>query len=198
MRVTIRTANWNDPGDRVHLEASAGLVYESLREFYDLVSLSQDAIRENLVRQLEDGSSELGQSIILTLEETLGGIYVYYPSEELKARQLISLRYLVNVSDPRPDMVDRLRSFRTDVEAVPMPRYMYLSRFGVRNEFRRLGVGSMLSSAVEYDSKSRRYEFICGHISRDNTASMRMHLNRGLARISEEDHQFVAMAKRLG
>lgn len=197
MRVTIRTANWNDPGDRVHLEASAGLVYESFREFYDAVSPSQEAIRENLARQLQDGNSELGHSIIVTLDETLGGISVYYPSEEVKTRQLTSLRYLVNVSAPHPDMVGHLRSLRTDVEAIPMGRFMYWARLGVPSEFRRLGVAGMLNSAMEYDCKSRRFEYICSHLSRDNTASMRMHIGRGFARISEGDHQFVAMAKRL-
>jgi hypothetical protein len=198
MNVTIRTADWSSPRDRVHLEASAGLVYESFRDFYDAVSPSQDAIRDNLVRQLQDGNSELGHSLIITLEETLGGIYVYYPSEDVKARQLTSLRHLLNVATPHPDMAYRLRSFRTAVEAIPMPRYMYLARLGVKSEFRRLGVASMLSSAVEYDCRSRRYEYICGHISRDNSASMRMHLNRGLARISQGNYQFVAVSKHLG
>jgi hypothetical protein len=181
----------------VHLEASAELVYAASREFYESVSSSHDAVRENLAQQLQDGDSELGESIIITLGESFGGISVYYPSEETKTRRLVSLRHLVNVSNPRPNMLELLRSFKTIVEPIPMPRYMYWVQLGVTSDFRRLGVASMLASAMEHDSKSRRFEYICCHVSRENTASLRMQLGRGYARISQDEYQFIALAKKL-
>ena len=122
MRVTIRTADWSDPDDSAYLEASADLVYESARDFYDCFSLSHGAIRENLVWQMQDGTSALGCSTIATMEGALAGIAVYYPSEDLKTRELVSLRYLVQVRNPHPNMPGSLRSLRTATEALPIPR----------------------------------------------------------------------------
>ena len=197
MRITIKMADWSRPSDGTHLEEAAELVLESFREFYDLVSPSQDAIRENLIQQLQDRNSELGYSIIIMLGESLGGISVYYPSDEIKGRQLNSLRHLMNVSTPRPNMVELLRTFRMKVEPIPTPRYMNWTRLGVTSEFRRLGVAGMLNSAMEYDSRSRQFDYIGSHLNRENTASMKMHIGRGFARISEEYYQFIAMTKRL-
>ena len=197
MKVTIRTADWSDPGDRRHLEEAAGLIYESFTEFYNLVSPSQEGIRRTVIDQLEDVNSELGYSLIATLEESLGGISVYYPSEEIKARQLISLRHLMRVADPRPDIVELLKTFRMKVEPLSMPRYMNWARLGVAKQFRRLGVASLINAAMEYDCRVRRYEYIGSHLNRQNTPSMKMHVGRGFARVTEGDFEFVAMVKAL-
>ena len=197
MRVTIGAADWTDPSDKACLEASADLVYESARDFYDSFSLSQDAIRENLVLQMQDGASALGYSIVAKLEGALAGIAVYYASEAVRTRELVSLRYLMQVRNPHPNMLERLRSLKSATESLTIPRYAYLARIAVASTFRRFGVAGLLTAAMECDSKSEGIEYICSHVSRDNTATVRMHLARGFTRVSDGDYRFVAMAKRL-
>ena len=158
MRISIRTPDWSSLADSVHLGAAAELVYESFPEFYDTLSHDHEAIRDNIIRQLRDPDSELGDSVILTIGESMAGISIHYASDEMKARQLASLRHLIAVSNPRPNMLDGLRSFKELVERIELPRYAYWARLGVRTEFRRLAVASMISSAMEYNSRSRHFE----------------------------------------
>jgi hypothetical protein len=197
MRVTIRTADWNSDSDRPHLAASADLVYESAPDFYNCFSLSRDELRENLIRQLRDENSVLGYSILATFDDSFGGIAVYFPSEEAKTRRLVSTRYLMQMQTLKPDAPERLRALTAGVEAISVPRYMYLARIGVAPESRRLGVAGMLHAVLECECKSRQIEYICSHVDRDSTPTVKMHLARGFARISAEDHQFVVMAKHL-
>lgn len=197
MEILIKTADWKDPREINYLEEAANLVYESNPEFYDLFSTDKSAICKSLVGQLKDNSSELGYSIILIIEGKLGGVSVYYPSEELKHRRIISLRHMMNIQSPSPNMNEKVKSFAQDVEPITLSRYMYWARLGVAKEYRRQGIASLVNTAMEYDVKHKGYDYICSHLNRNNAISMKMHVGREFSRMSDKEYLFVAMSKKV-
>ena len=197
MKIIIKTADWANGHEKLFIEESVRLIYESNPEFYDLVSPNKNDIYENLAIQLRDSHSELGHSIIIILEDVLAGISVYYPYVEMKNRQFNSLRHLVNIHSHYPDILERIKSFTLNIEPITASKSIYWARLGVKKEYRRLGIASLLSNAMEYDVKTKGFDYIYSHLNHKNEVSMKMHLGRNFSRVSNMDYTFIAMSKKV-
>ena len=197
MNVQIKLANWSIPPDREYIDISAKMIFDSFKEFYSLISPNEEDVLTNIGHQLLDKNSELGYSIIIIIGGAFAGISVYYPSDEIKARQINSLRHIMCIQNRYANMIDLLKQFKMKVEPISFLRCIYWARLGVEIKFRQLGVANLLIAAMENDAKSKGYNSIGSHLYQKNIPSMKMHLSRGFSRITKENFDFIAMLKKL-
>jgi len=197
MKIIIKNADPEDYSREEDIISAAELVYVSNPEFYGQVSPNRSDLMLNISEQIKDPHSELGSALLARFEDGIVGISVYYPSEEMRQRQLISFKYLLRVPSAYADAIDRIQVYSAGIEPLSFPRYMYWARLGVSSHLRGLGIATMLNIAMEYDVKKRGYDQICSHLSRDNKISSKMHEGRRFTRVSDQGYAFIAMSKIL-
>ena len=151
-------------------EPAARLAKSAFEDFYGLFTRDEARLLPAIATQFES-HSELDQAIAAFEEGTLEGIACFYEVAQMPARQMESLRMLLDVADDAAASVAAVRAFARNFAPPPGPG-IYLSRFVVAPGKRGGGLAAALLGEVESECRRRGLPDLYLHVRRDNARAI--------------------------
>ena len=164
-----------------------GLFIDSLialeSDFYDCICSSQEPAMKLVSSALELINSDLGGSEILSIDGEPVGLLVRFPCAELMFRQLTTLKLAISLFGPLSEgQKEFVHGWGKGVPPVPK-RGTYISKFVVRDIYRRRGFGeNLLKLAVA--TNATRTEDIYLHVRKENSAAHAFYERNGFEVVS--------------
>jgi len=172
MTFNVRAPNWSREPDSQLIAEAARLVYQANPEYYRLLGEDPKTVTRHLETHLKADKSELSESLIAYDRHSLIAIACFYPTTEMAEIQIAGLTLANRFLEFSSKQAHTLRKFRTQVP-VENTKGMYLSRFSVNPEYRRLGLGNKLLSKLEDLCAQRGYDSLWMHVySKNKTARL--------------------------
>ena len=171
---------------------AASLVIEATPHFF--IGLNRGEVVDAIASEFLQEDCELSDCLaVMSDAKDVVGIMAWYPSSELRMRKQGSLHYLLSQisSNSSSLLIERLRSFRTEIPQVP--RSKYLSHLAVIPEMRGSGVAGQLLSILLSEPISEGWSL---SVDSQNSRAIRFYQNHGFLFLGSEEERFKIMFRR--
>ena len=166
----------------------AKLMYLSHKKYYDLFSNP----KESITKAISDDRSEESTCQAFFINDTLLGQACFYDSNEIKIRQLFSLKFLNQHTQIENST---LKVFAREVPSINK-HSLYISRLSIQEESQKQGFAKQILDYIENKAQKLEYSLLSLHVDKDNSAAIKLYRKCGFA-INNDKSNYFTMYKKL-
>ncbi len=186
--------NFTTPTTNDDLYATARLIYQADKHFYNLFSDSADENIENILKMYEDDKTTFSKVKSIYVDDQMVGAILYYPAHEIRMRQMFSLPYLTRGKDFDNNI---LRDFSEGVPVIDSEG-LYLSHLAIDSKYQGKGLCKISMDSLSSLAISDGQEKIILHVRRDNSSALRCYLSSGYVdEHKNSENTYIVLKKKL-
>ncbi|WDP88917.1 MAG: GNAT family N-acetyltransferase [Desulfobacter sp.] len=194
MQKTIHIAKIDSTTSDSIKNIATELIIKALPEFYDMVPLKTEKLQKAVKVLLGLPGSEFEHSFIAMNNGQVIGVVAGILSDKLPFAYAVSSKAMLDYieEDDKAHFLEMLKSYSEKVPPVPS-QTLYLSRVGVKREWQRKGIGSLL---IEKFGKVNDRLSISLHVHRANIRAIDFYKKEKFLMAENSGNEFFVYLKK--
>lgn len=187
-----------DFGPAANEEAEAArLIYESFREYYDLVPTGPEQRIALIAAQIGLTNSELANTTVAIESGACVGVYSVLPSNALAVGQFVGLQRLMGVlaGEPRQRFRSAIEAFRGKVPVSPADS-LHIARFAVAERMKGTGLADKMIAHLRETPIAQEWRTLSLHVRANNKRARAFYERNGFTTLERTDSYLMMTAPR--